>query len=107
MLVRLEGVVSGATTYPQLLLGVLSGATVMGAKAGRGALPGTALATTLLNVEALFVVTGLASGTSQVWDAAYGVETAVAATALRYGGPNDATAGTAFGGLSYEVWDTA
>ena len=41
------------------------------------------------------------------WDAAYGVETAVAATGLKYGGPNNATANDAFGALIFEVWSTA
>jgi hypothetical protein len=52
-----------------------------------GPLGGTAAATTFLQVEALFVVTGLTSGTAYTWDAAYGVETLVAATGIKYGGP--------------------
>src|SRR4051812_41471030 len=73
-LVRLQGTLHGATTFPQILLGVLDGATVRGRSAPIGGLPGTALATTLLSVESMFVVTGLTAGNSYTWDAAYGVE---------------------------------
>jgi hypothetical protein len=72
-----------------------------------GPLGGTAAATTFLQVEALFVVTGLTSGTAYTWDAAYGVETLVAATGIKYGGPNDTTANNAFGGFAFEIYNTA
>jgi len=104
VLVRLQGVLHGATTFPQILLGVLEGATVKGRIAPAGLKQGTDLATTFLTVEGMFLVTGLSAGTSYTWDAAYGVETAVAATGLKYGGPNNATADDAFGGFAFEVW---
>src|SRR5688572_2033519 len=79
VLVRLQGTLHGATTFPQIMLGVLEGAAIIGRMAPIGGLPGTALATTLLSVESTFVVTGLTPGAAKTWDAAYGVETTVAA----------------------------
>lgn len=103
--VRLEGSLHGATTFPQIMLGVMEGATVKGRVRPRSILGGTALATTAVDVEADFVVTGLTPGASLNWDAAYGVETPVAATGLKYGGPNDTTPNNAFGGFAFEIWD--
>ena len=103
VLVRLAGTLHGATTFPQILLGVLEGTTV------RGRTPpvlggGNNAATTLNRVEAVFVVGGLTPAAQLTWDAAYGVETVVAATGLKYGGPNNATGNNAFGGFSFEIW---
>lgn len=107
VLVRLQGTLHGATTFPQILLGVLEGTTVRGRVAPAGFINGTALATTFLTVEGLLVVSGLTPGASLTWDAAYGVETAVASTGLKYGGPNGATtANDAFGAFLFEVWTT-
>lgn len=105
VLVRLQGVLHGATTFPQILLGVMSGSTVLGRQAPKVTLAGTALATTFATAEALFVVTGLTSGVAQTWDAAYGVETLVSSTGLKYGGPNNTTANDAFGGFAFECYD--
>jgi len=102
VMVKLRGVLHGATTYPQILLGVMSGAAIVGRSAPIGALKTTAVATAQLAVEAQFIVTGLSG--SQTWDAAYGVETLVASTGLKYGGPNNATTNDAFGGFLFEVW---
>lgn len=107
VLVRIQGVLHGATTFPQILFGVMSGSTVMGRQAPKVTLGGTALATTFAVAESLFLVAGLTASSSYTFDAAYGVETLVAATGVKYGGPNGTTANDAFGGLSYEVWDTA
>lgn len=104
VLVKLGGTIHGATTFPQVLLGVLQSTTVMLRKAPVGGLPGTALATTFLAVEAVGVVTGLTPSASLTWDAAYGVETAVASTGIKYGGANNATANDAFGAFSFEIW---
>lgn len=104
VLVRLAGVLHGAATYPQILLGVMEGATVKGRVAPAGYANGNLAATTFVKVEGLFLVTGLPAGTSQTWDAAYGVETAVASTGLKYGGPNNTTSDDAWGGFTYEVW---
>jgi hypothetical protein len=104
VLVRLQGTLHGATTYPQILLGVLEGSTVRGRLAPAGLVNGNLAATTFLTVEALFVVSGLTPSATLTWDAAYGVETAVASTGLKYGGPDDTTANNAFGGFVFEVW---
>jgi hypothetical protein len=106
VLVRLQGVIHGATTFPQILLGVLSSSTVVGRQAPHVFLSGTAVATTFAVAESLFLVTGLTPGASQTWDAAYGVETLVSSTGLKYGGPNNTTANDAWGGFAFEVWDT-
>ncbi len=37
--------------------------------------------------------------------AAYGVETLVASTGLKYGGPNNTTANDAFGAFQFEIWE--
>ncbi len=106
VLVRLRGgSLTGATTAPQILLGVLDGSTVKGRMApitGRsaGGISGT------MSTEAVFLVTGLTNNTSYTWDAAYGVEHVVASTNLKYGGADDASANTAFGGFGFEVWST-
>lgn len=106
VLIRLEGTLHGATTFPQILLGVMNGATVLGRVSPKGYMNGTAAATTFLTVEALFVVSGLTAGASVSLDAAYGVETPVTGTGLKYGGPNNATVNNAFGAFCFEVYDT-
>jgi hypothetical protein len=102
--VRLMACLHGATTYPSILLGVMNGATVVGRVAPVQSLGNTAVATALVNVEADFVVTGLTPGAMNL-DAAYAVETLVASTGLKYGGPNNTTANDAFGAFVFEVWD--
>jgi hypothetical protein len=97
--------VSGATTSPSILLGVLDGATVRGRQVphhGRF----TAGATQYETVTASFLVTGLTAGQSYTWDAAVGVEFAVASSVLKWGGPNNSTASDAWGGFAFEIWDT-
>lgn len=102
VLVRLRGVLHGATTWPMILLGVLEGSTVKGRVAPQTFYSG-ALASSFMVVEGLFVISGLAVGT-HTFDAAYAVETAVASTGLKYGGPNDTTVNNAFGGFNFEIW---
>lgn len=102
VLVRMRAQVVGSATYPQILLGALSGASVIGRVAPAGGL-NTAAGTTLpLPMEGQFIVTGLSG--SQTWDAAYGVETLVASTNIKYGGPNNNSGNNAWGGFLYEVW---
>lgn len=105
VLVRLRGTTVGATTFPRILLGVLEGATVKLRLSPMGKSP-TNLATTLMQQEAVGIVSGLTPGASLTWDAAYGVEIVLASTNLKYGGPNDTTGADAFGGFVFEVWDT-
>jgi len=102
--VRLKSIVHGATTFPSILLGVMNGAAVVGRVAPLQSLGNTAVATAMVSVEADFVVAGLTPG-SVSWDAAYGVETVIASTGLKYGGPNNTTANDAFGAFVFEVWD--
>lgn len=103
VLVRIRATESGATTFPDILFGVLASTTVIGRQCPIGALPGTAVATTNVTQESLFTVTGLSG--SQTWDAAYAVQVVLAATNLHYGGPNDSTANNAWGGIVFEVYD--
>lgn len=109
VLVRVQGTIHGGSTapwWPSLLLGVMSGATVVGRTAPAGLPIGTTqAATTMLTVESQFVVTGQTAGASATWDAAYGVETLATGSALKYGGPNNTTVNDAFGGFIFEVWD--
>ena len=103
--VRQRGVLTGATTQAQVLFGILDGSTV---KARQAPFTGSRVANT--NKMAVqycsYLVGGLTPGTSYTWDAALGVETAVASTNLRYGGPNNATTNDAFGAFVYEIYDT-
>lgn len=101
--VRLVCTLHGATTFPAILLGVLNGATVVARMAPLQDFANTA--TAMATCVAEFVVTGLTPAASLTWDAAYGVETIVAATGIKYGGPNDTTANNAFGAFGFEVWD--
>jgi hypothetical protein len=107
VLVQMSGTFHGATTYPQFLVGVMSGATVVSRIGPMCSLGGTALATTFLDWHAEWFVPGLTPGASLTWDAAYSVETLVntAGSGIKYGGPNDATANNAFGALTFAVLD--
>jgi hypothetical protein len=104
VLVRMRAPVWGATTYPQILLGVLEGATVIGRVCPMGGLKTTALATAQLAREGQFVVTGLTPDAEYIWDAAYAVQVVVTSTNIKYGGPNDTTTNNAWGGFLFEVW---
>jgi len=105
VMVRLACNVTGATTMSQYLLGVLEGSTVRGQMAPMGGLTGTAVATTHCPVECAFIISGLTPGSSLNWDAAYSCELAVAASLIKYGGTNAATASSDFGGFAFEIWD--
>lgn len=106
VMVRMVGALHGAATYPQILLGVLEGSTVKGRMPPEGLLNGAAAATQILTVQTVFTVGGLTPAASLSWDAAYGVETVVASTGLKYGGPNNTTGNDAFGAFLFEVWST-
>jgi hypothetical protein len=105
VLVRIKGQVHGAVSNPAILLGVLDGATVQGRMAPTGQ-PTASLATTQVAQEVAYVVSGLTPGNNLTWDAAYGVETQIASSAIKYGGPNDTTTNNAFGAFNFEVWET-
>ncbi len=105
VLVRLRGCIEGAVSIPKILLGVLEGSTVRGRVIAWGSIVGGSLATSRAGLEALFVVPGLTPAANLTWDAAYGVETVVASTSFRYGGPNDTTTDNANGGFAFEIYD--
>jgi hypothetical protein len=102
--IRMKGILTGATTFPTILLGVLNGASVVGRVAPVQSLGNTAVATADIAVEADFVVPGLTPG-SITLDAAYAVQVVVASTNLKYGGPNDTTGNDAWGGFVFEIYD--
>lgn len=104
VVVRISCTTHGATSYPSLLLGVLDGSTVRGRQAC-GPQTVANQTNTQCKYEAQFVVNGLTPGNSYTWDAAYGIETGIASSAIKAGGPDNTTAGDASGGLSYEIWD--
>jgi hypothetical protein len=105
VLVRLSTVIHGGTAAPTVLLGVLQGSTVKGRKAPTGMLyTATGVATQAYAIESIFPVTGLTPSANLTWDAAYSVETLGASTAIKYGGPDNATANDAFGGFCFEIW---
>lgn len=102
VLVRLRCAGSGATTYSVVHLGVLDGATVKG-RVPAFAFMNAGTTVGLVAFHGEFVVSGLTPSNSYTWDAAFGIELAVAAS-LAYGGPNDATGADAWGGFAYEIW---
>jgi hypothetical protein len=105
VMIRMGGCVShGATTFAQVMLGVLQGSTIIGRGDPIGSLKTSAVNTAMLGGETSFIVTGLTPGSNYTWDAAYDVELGVASTGLKYGGPNDTTANNAFGGFFFEIW---
>jgi hypothetical protein len=106
VLVRIRVAGKGAVSCPMVLLGVLDGSTVKGRQACASMVRGIGSAG-LVQREAAFLVTGLTPTSSYTWDAAYGIEFAVASTQLGWGGPNDTSASNAYGALSYEIWETA
>lgn len=103
VVVRLQTMIRGATTTsaPVILLGVMEGSTVRGRIAPMMTLGPSGFYTP---AEALFVVTGLTPGASLTWDAAYGVETAVASTSLAFGGPDTSASSNGFGGFAFEIY---
>lgn len=103
VLVRIRCTIHGATTFPSVLLGVLEGSTVIMRVAPIGGLVNTAVATALVPIEANAVLA--VSAGSHTFDAAYGVETVVASTGIKFGGPNNTTANDAFGALTFEIWE--
>ena len=105
VLVRIVCVVHGATTFSTYLLGVMNGASVVARVCPIGGLKTTAVATAMVTQEATFVVPGLTPAASLTWDAAWGCETFVTASLIKYGGPQNATANNAFGALQFEVWE--
>lgn len=94
----------GATTAPQVLLGILQSTTVKARSAPVAGHPSTAVATANAMLEATGVISGLEAAKEYTWDAAYGVEVTVTSTSLKYGGPNNTTENDAQGGIAFEIW---
>lgn len=102
--VRIMCALEGATTFPSVLLGVLVGVVVKGRVSPMQVLGNTAVATARLGLLADFVISGLTPGATN-FDAAYGVEVTVAATNIKYGGPDDTITDNAWGAFVFEIWD--
>lgn len=98
--------VYGQTSYPSLLLGVMNGSTVV-ARSVPSYFVGTSSAGTSYNgCVAEFTVSGLTPGSTN-FDAAYSVKATVAGTNIKYGGPDNTTIISAWGGFLFEAWDPA
>lgn len=97
----------GAATFSQFLLGALESSTLRGRVVPLMTINGTALATTMCRLKADYIVSGLTPGASVNWDAAWGCETFVTNSLLKYGGANNTSANDAFGALLFQLWDPA
>lgn len=101
---RIKGAVHGATTLPQILLGVMNGAAVV-ARAAAMYGGGNIAATSIIAAWAEGTINGLTPGAAFTLDAAWCCETGVASTGIKYGGPDNNTVNNAFGGLTFELWN--
>jgi hypothetical protein len=101
---RMRCAIVGATTCPVILLGVLNGATVIGRVQPTSSPVTAPAATQVFQSDAEFIATGLTPGAMNV-DAAYAVQVLVAATNIKYGGPNTNAGANAWGGFVFEAWD--
>jgi hypothetical protein len=98
---HMRGTVRGAATNPQLMLGVMNGATVVGRQVPKADMVS---ATRWVEIDADFTVDGLAPGAAN-FDAAYAVQIVVAATMISYGGPDNNAGNNAFGGFLFEIYN--
>jgi hypothetical protein len=106
VMARIAAGSKGSFTTPAVLFGVLDGATVRGRQQTL-VIPGrNESASSIRPHEAAFLITGLTSGTSYTFDAAYSVDVVSASVTLGWGGPNNTTATDAYGALSFEIWET-
>lgn len=103
--VRFRCVATGSSTAAAPLFGVLEGATVVsrGSPVGGRTELAALDATGFIVYEHAGIVSGVSAG-SHSYDAAFGNEVATASTTLKYGGPNDALGGDAWGQADFEVW---
>lgn len=102
--VKLRSAIS-AGSAPDIIFGVMEGATVRGRSPGQyGGFRSGYVTQNIGVVAAEFLITGLTPGASITLDAAYAVEfTAVGD--LKWGGPNDTTGGNAWGGFLFVIYD--
>lgn len=101
---RIRAFQHGNTSYPQVLLGVMEGASVLARVAPIMGTPMLATAGCLC-FEASGVISGLTPGSSHTYDAASAVQVgAGAGGAIKHGGPNNTTSDDAFGGTAFELW---
>lgn len=101
---RMAAPITGSTQAPVTLLGVLNTTNIVG-RCAPTVFPGTISSTTQIAVAiADFIATGVTAVSSN-FDASWAVQGAVAGTNIRYGGPNNTTAATAWGGFCFEAWD--
>lgn len=105
--VRIQVAQQGGSAPAHVLLGVIDQATdlVKGRVTPKGHIRrGVGDENVVATLEADFVVSGLTPAASLTWRAAYGFETSVTGSQLKYGGPDDTTVNNAFGGLAFEIW---
>lgn len=103
--VRVKAVaISGGSSFPTIMLGVLESSTIVFRASPIGGQLGVFASTLYAPQEVSGVITGLTPGSSHTYDAAYASESAVGTTAIKYGGPDNATANDAWGALQFEVW---
>jgi hypothetical protein len=100
---RMTCVIHGASSQPGFLMGILEGSTIRGRMGTHGGPKGGTSSAAHQVIECMIPLVGLAG--SVTLDAAYAVDTAVASSAIKYGGPNDTTVNNAFGGFLLELWD--
>jgi hypothetical protein len=103
VLVRIQVPMSGAATFPQVLLGVRAGSFDVLRVAPKISVSHPAN-TSIAVAEAMFTVGGLLPGSSSIWDAAYQVTVPVAGTAFRLGGLNNLGNSADWGAFLYEIW---
>lgn len=101
--IRVPTSATTATVQPDVLLGILDGATVRLRVVGISTSKTATSSPLAYGMEAQGVVTGLTPGNVFTWDAAYAVQ-ATAGTQFSYGGPNNASGSNATGGFLYEIW---
>ena len=104
VLFRMKCAVTGATTLPVILLGVMNSSTVVKRQIPQYCTNTQSGSTQAEIAVAEFIATGLTPGAMNA-DAAYAVQVIVALTNIKYGGPNDTSGADAWGAFIFEAWD--
>lgn len=100
---RMQCVVTGSTTLPVVMLGVMVGASVKGRASPRIDI-GNIVAGSSVTLSVEFTVSGLSAGATN-FDAAYAVQVIASSTNIKYGGPDNNSGANAWGGFLFEAWD--